>query len=74
MATTKWYEVVIPLHYPADAISLKNARSGNYEEVAWKDVPAGEVIDDIPSDAIEDLLKTGHIKLSKAPKAAEKEG
>jgi len=74
MATTKWYEVLIGLHYPADAVSLKKAREGNYEDVAWKDVKVGEVVDDIPSDAIEDLLKSGHIKVAKAPKAEEKEG
>lgn len=74
MATTKWYKVLIELHYPAGAISLKNARADNYDEVVWKDVKVDEVVDDIPSDAIEDLLKSGHIEATKAPKAAEKEG
>ena len=74
MTTAKWYEVLTGLTYPADAISLKKTREGNYEGVVWKTVKAGRVVDDIPSDAISSLLEQGDIKVAKAPKAEEKEG
>jgi hypothetical protein len=74
MATVKWYEVLTELSYPADLLSLKKARADNYEEVAWKTVGVGEIVNDIPEEAVPALLTQGDIKVAKAPKAEEKEG
>jgi len=73
MATTKWYKVLTELAYPADSVSLRNAREGKWDKVVMKTVVEGKIVSDIPSDAIEGLLKDGDIELAKAPKT-EKEG